>query len=134
MLSGSVAVLLTFHAFGLPPILLRAVGWPLPARVTLAAVAIFPLGACLGMFMPIGLRAVARTTAYSEEFVAWSWAVNCFFSVVSSVLAAILAMTLGFTAVLLTALAVYLVGVAALTGRGLDVGSGPSEGLPRVRG
>ncbi|HYV57648.1 MAG TPA: hypothetical protein VE911_08885 [Candidatus Nitrosopolaris sp.] len=134
MLSGSVAVLLTFHAFGLPPILLRAVGWPLPARVTLAAVAIFPLGACLGMFMPIGLRAVARTTAYAEEFVAWSWAVNCFFSVVSSVLAAILAMTLGFTAVLLTALAVYLVGVAALTGRGLDVGSGPSEGLPRVRG
>ena len=113
-LSVVLAVLVTFHAFGLPPILIRAIGWPLPARVALAALALLPLGACLGVFMPIGLRAVARTTAHPEEFVAWSWAVNCFFSVVSSVLATILAMTIGFTAVLLTALAIYLVGITVL--------------------
>ena len=39
---------------------------------------------------------------------------NGFFSVVSSVLATILSMTIGFSLVMVSALAVYLVGVAAL--------------------
>ena len=131
VLSVVLAVLLTFHAFALPPVLIHAIGWPLPARVALAAAALLPLGTGLGMFMPIGLRAVARTTTHPEEFVAWSWAVNCFCSVVSSVLATILAMTIGFTAVLLTALAIYLVGIAVLMAGGLDAGRGASEGLAR---
>ena len=113
-LSVVLAALVTFHAFGLPPILARAVGWPLPARVALAAGCLLPLGACLGAFMPIGLRAVTRTAPHPEELVAWSWAVNCFFSVVSSVLATILAMVMGFTAVMLPALAIYLIGIASL--------------------
>jgi len=82
--------------------------------VALAAACLLPLGVCLGAFMPIGLRTVTRTAPHPEELVAWSWAVNCFFSVVSSVLATILAMTMGFTAVMLTALAIYLIGVASL--------------------
>ena len=64
--------------------------------------------------MPVGLRTVSSVTRHGEEFVAWSWAVNGFFSVVSSVLATILAMALGFNTVLLSALGVYLVGIAAL--------------------
>src|SRR5262249_62376768 len=100
-------------------------------RVALAAAALLPLGTGLGMFMPIGLRAVARTTTHPEEFVAWSWAVNCFCSVVSSVLATILAMTIGFTAVLLTALAIYLVGIAVLMAGGLYADPGASEGVAR---
>ncbi|TMA43954.1 MAG: hypothetical protein E6J81_15115 [Deltaproteobacteria bacterium] len=113
-LSVVLAALVTFYAFGLSPILGRAAGWPLPARVALAAGCLFPLGVCLGAFMPIGLRKLPRTTPHHEELVAWSWAVNCFFSVVSSVLATILAMVMGFTAVMLTALAIYLIGIASL--------------------
>ena len=48
---------------------------------------------------------------------AWGLAVNGFASVIGSVLTTILAMTFGFTAVLLVALAVY--GVALLVLRGL---------------
>ena len=40
---------------------------------------------------------------------------NGFFSVVSSVLATILSMTIGFSLVLVTALAIYALGIAALT-------------------
>jgi MFS family permease len=109
-----LALLVPFYAFGLPPLLAPAIGWPLALRAAVAAACLAPLGVCLGGFMPIGLGAVAGLTPRREEFVAWSWAVNGFFSVVSSVLATILAMSLGFSVVMLTALAVYGVGVSAL--------------------
>jgi MFS family permease len=73
-----------------------------------------PLGVCLGAFMPLGLATVAATTDYKTEYVAWAWAVNGFFSVVSSVLATILSMTFGFDRVMLAGVAVYAVGIVAL--------------------
>ena len=50
---------------------------------------------------------------YPDEFVAWSWAVNGFFSVIGSVLSIILAMSIGFRAVQGLALAIYAVAVVA---------------------
>jgi MFS family permease len=83
-------------------------------RVLLAFVVLAPLGLCLGMFMPLGLGAVARLTEFPREYVAWGWAINGFASVIGAVLTTILAMTFGFRAVLLLALVVYLVAVAVL--------------------
>jgi hypothetical protein len=114
-LAGGLTLLVLFYLFGLGPIVDRCVGWPLGARIALAAVFLAPLGLCLGAFMPLGLRTVAHVTRHREEFVAWSWAVNGFCSVVSTVLATILAMAWGFSLVMLAALAVYLVGVATLS-------------------
>ena len=51
---------------------------------------------------------------HADEYVAWSWAVNGFFSVIGSVLTTILAMTFGFRLVQLFALVVYGVAVLAL--------------------
>src|SRR5947199_8035114 len=113
-LAAALAVLVLFYERGLTPLLAAGVGWPLAWRVAAALLLLAPLGLCLGAFMPIGLRTVAAVTAHGEEFVAWSWAVNGFFSVVSSVAATILSMTIGFDLVMLSALAVYLVGIAAL--------------------
>src|SRR6184192_256882 len=113
-LAAALAVLVLFYERGLTPLLAAGVGWPLAWRVAAAVLLLAPLGLCLGAFMPIGLRTVAAVTAHGEEFVAWSWAVNGFFSVVSSVAATILSMTIGFDLVMLSALAVYLVGIAAL--------------------
>ncbi len=88
---------------------------PLAARVALAVLVLAPLGLCLGAFMPIGLSTVARLTEHEREYVAWAWAVNGFFSVVSSVLATILSMSFGFKVVLLLAALIYAIGVLALT-------------------
>ena len=77
-------------------------------------IALAPLGLCLGTFMPIGLSTVSALTPHKATYVAWGWAVNGFFSVMSSILATILAMTMGFAYVLFLALAIYAVGVAAL--------------------
>src|SRR5262249_34748219 len=94
-LAVAVALLGLFYGRGMTPIIARGVGWPLAARVALAIVFLAPLGFCLGAFMPLGLRTVSAVTRYGEEFVAWGWAVNGFFSVVSSVLATILSMAIG---------------------------------------
>ena len=75
-----------------------------------------PLGLCLGMFMPLGLGVGSRTQPHGEEYVAWAWAVNGFFSVIGSVLTTILSMTFGFRAVQFVALGVYV--VAALRSPG----------------
>ena len=65
------------------------------------------------MFMPLGLGRVRTLSPAGEQYVAWSWAVNGFFSVIGSVLTTILSMTFGFQAVQLAGLAVYAIAVLA---------------------
>ena len=111
-----VAALTLFYEFALPSILdgsLLSKG--LPVRIGFAVVVLAPLGVCLGMFMPLGLDRVVSLTEHGEEYVAWAWAVNGFFSVIGSVLTTILSMALGFRAVQFAALAFYAIAVFAFT-------------------
>ncbi len=111
---GLLGALVAFYAFALAPLVDQLIGLPFAARILAAMILLTPLGLCLGVFMPLGLRTVAGWTEHSEEYIAWAWAVNGFFSVVSSVGSSILAMTFGFTFTILAAYALYIVGTAAL--------------------
>jgi spermidine synthase len=113
-LLGGVVVLALFYQWGLGPIVARLGGAALELRIAVAVVMLAPLGLCLGAFMPLGLRTVGRLTEHRETYVAWAWAVNGFCSVVASVLATILSMTIGFTWVLAAAAALYGLGVLAM--------------------
>ncbi len=97
-----------------PGLVNRFIGEPLAERVALTLALIAPLGLILGAFMPLGLVTVTALGEHDREYVAWAWAVNGFFSVLSSTLATVLAMTVGFGAVLVIALAIYGVAVVAL--------------------
>jgi hypothetical protein len=57
---------------------------------------------------------MASLGPHPDTFVAWAWAVNGFASVTSSIVAVVLSMVVGFNAVLLAALAAYLVAVLTL--------------------
>jgi spermidine synthase len=114
-LAAILFLLVVFYQLGMSPLVEIAIAWPLPSRVLVAVLLLTPLGLCLGMFMPIGLRTVAGLCAYAEEYVAWAWAVNGFCSVVSSILTTMLSMTFGFTVVMNIALVVYAIGIAALS-------------------
>ncbi len=96
VLLGALAVL----AFLTPPIHMRLVsatwGWPLPLRFLLTIFSLAPLAIPMGMPFPIGLIALEKS---GSHIVPWVWAVNGSFSVVASVLAAILALAFGFSAV-----------------------------------
>jgi hypothetical protein len=86
---------------------------PLAGRVTITIVAILPLGALLGVPFPAGL---ARLDASRPGLIAWVWAVNGCASVISAVLAAMVALTWGLAVVLWAAAAAYgLAGVVVMS-------------------
>jgi spermidine synthase len=112
-LLGALVVLFVVYQLVLAPIIHEGVGWPFSIRVALTVLFLMPLGLVLGAFMPLGLRSVAAVTPHRQEYVAWCWAVNGFFSVVASVLSTILSMTIGFRMVMLVGLVIYVLGVSA---------------------
>jgi spermidine synthase len=114
VLAAALVGLALFYTVGLTPLFDGLVGGPLALRIAVAVMVLAPLGVCLGVFMPLGLRTVAATTSRGEEYVAWAWAINGFFSVISSLLSSILSMIIGFTLVMWVAVGIYLIGMAAL--------------------
>ncbi len=94
-----------------PPVLSLALGFILPLRVAIAVLLITPLGILLGVPFSTGLRMVNNEAAL---LVPWAWAVNGFFTVIGSVVAIILGMILGLTAVFIIAAGCYLVASIAI--------------------
>jgi uncharacterized membrane protein len=66
---------------------------------------IAPLACLMGMPFPLGLARVARE---SEDLLPWAWGINGCASVVASILATLLAIHFGFAAVVILAVALYL--------------------------
>jgi len=95
---------LLITAFSIPVLFRVALGLPLPLRVLLGVAALVPIGILLGMPFPTALRMVSAT---NSSLVPWSWGVNGFFTVIGTISAQILAMTFGFTFVLLCGATCY---------------------------
>ncbi len=83
-------------------------------RFLLALVFLAPLGFLMGMPFP---RGIALLGAGQPRLVPWAWGINGCASVVSSVLASMIALAWGFSAVLAMAGAAY--GLSALAVGGL---------------
>jgi hypothetical protein len=114
LLSATVGgIVLTLIA--MPPILSWALGLTLPLRVSVAVLLVAPLGILLGTPFSTGLRLVGEE---ASPLVPWAWGVNSFFTVIGSVAAMILAMTLGFTAVLIVAAGCYGTALMAMVLKG----------------
>jgi len=100
----ALVLLSLWYGFGLPPLLERWLGLPLPLRCLLAGLLLVPLGLLMGMPLPLGMRLFHR----DGSAVPWSWGVNSATSVLGAILAVAVAMNAGFTATLLTGTALYL--------------------------
>lgn len=90
-----------------------ALGWSLGVRLTVAVLALAPLGFFMGMPFPLGL---ARLRGRSPFYVPWAWGVNGAASVIASVLASLLALSFGFRAVLVVGAACYAGALVPLAG------------------
>jgi hypothetical protein len=84
-------------------------GWPLTARFMVGVISLAPLGILMGMPFPKGIAWLERA---APDLIPWVWAVNGAVSVVASVLAALVALSVGFTVVLIAGALCY--GVAML--------------------
>jgi hypothetical protein len=80
--------------------------YSMPFRVLLSSLLIMPVGLLLGIPFPMGIRNI------SEGLIPWAWAVNGCFSVLSPMLAAIIAMAAGFKLVFMLGSGMYALAFA----------------------
>ncbi len=93
------------YALGLPALFEATLAAPMGGRLVIAVAALAPLGLLMGMPFPKGLALLERRT---PAIVAWAWGVNGAISVVASILAALLALSFGFSAVLAVGAVCYV--------------------------
>jgi spermidine synthase len=98
------------YLLSLNVLLTALVGLPELARVALSLLLIAPLGYAMGIPFPL---AMAQLGEKAPALLPWAWGVNGCASVVSAVLATLLAIQFGFTLVIALAMLLYL--LAALT-------------------
>lgn len=106
------AVVLTVAALAYP----FAVRWITPlalpsaagVRIMVAALMLFPLGFLMGIMFPRGLTHIERI---DPDLVPWAWAINGTVSVISAIVAALLALSFGFSVVVQVGAVAY--GLAA---------------------
>jgi spermidine synthase len=75
-------------------------------RVFISVVVIAPMAFCMGMPFPRGL---ARLGQRAPELMPWAWGINGCASVISAVLASLIAIHIGFNAVIVIAIFLYMI-------------------------
>jgi len=112
--AAAIAVLATAYVILIPPLFGQLAPLPAVDKIPLSLALIAPLAFLMGLPFPLGL---ARLSAAKPRLVAWAWGVNGCFSVISAVLAVMLAIHFGFTVVVLVAAILYLTAGTIMTNR-----------------
>ena len=88
--------IIALYMWELPAMLRSTLSAPLGIRVVISVLVLIPLAVLMGMPFPQGIARLEM----QPRLAAWAWSVNGAVSVVTSVLAALLALSWGFSAVL----------------------------------
>jgi hypothetical protein len=107
--AGLAALLALAYLIVLPGLFEALAGLPDAARIAVSLGLIAPLALAMGMPFPLGLR---RLAAAAPAFLPWAWGVNACLSVAAALLASLLAVHLGFGAVVTLAALAYLFAAA----------------------
>ena len=98
-------VVFTLVSIGLhPPIFSALSHQPAAVKFLVSMGLIAPLAFFMGMPFPLALSRIAQRTAW---LLPWAWGVNGFASLMSAIIATLLALHFGFSAVLIAAIALY---------------------------
>lgn len=101
----ALGILTIVYAIGPVPPMSLVLGLPLAARMVIAILTIAPLALLMGVPFPSGIVALE---ARRSGLIPWAWGTNGYASVIGSVLAALIALSWGFSLVMLLAGAGYL--------------------------
>jgi spermidine synthase len=110
----ALLITLGIYAFALDRVIAWALGYAFAARVLMALLALAPLGFLLGIPFP---RGIAALSARHEEWIPLAWGVNGFMSVLSSILATLIALAWGFGWVWLAGAGMYAIAAVAIWSR-----------------
>ncbi len=93
---AALVSLLLLLPLALPLLFQETLGLPLSCRLAVTGLALSPAGMLMGLPFPGGIRWMVEEKR-AGSLIPWSWAVNGAASVIASVLAALLALTYGFS-------------------------------------
>lgn len=99
-----VILFILFYAFTLTPVLRTSINLPFSLKILFSLLLISPLAFFMGMPFPIGLK---QLDWHNSTLIPWAWGINGCFSVISTVLATIIAVEAGFLWVMLLASLAY---------------------------
>jgi len=109
----ALGVLALLYLALLPGLFQALTHLPGAAKIAVSVLLVAPLAMCMGVPFPAGMTRLAGTR---EEAIPWAWAINGFASVVGAILATLLAIHLGFAAVILLAILSYATACTAWRG------------------
>ena len=99
-----VMLFIVLYAFILTPILRASISLPFIIKIIFSIFIISPVAFFMGMPFPIGLKYLDR---HNNGLIPWAWGVNGCFSVISTVLATIIAVEVGYFWVMILAGVAY---------------------------
>jgi hypothetical protein len=92
------------------PVLFQHLLWlPDPLKVIVSLCLIAPLAFCMGIPFPLGLSSLSFR---APELIPWAWGINGCASVISAVLATLLATHIGFRGIVVAAVCLYFLAAA----------------------
>ncbi len=100
----AIALMTLVHLLAVPRILDLTQGASHAVKVALSVASIFPLGLCMGLPFPSGLRLISK---HRKDMLEWAWAVNAAATVLGSVVAIVWSMQFGISATMLMGVAFY---------------------------
>ena len=105
-----IGLIVVIYIVLLPLISSTIMALPESARILSAFVLAAPLAFVMGMPFPLGMATMQQT---SPHLIPWAWGINGCASVLSAILAVLLAIEIGFNGVMLSAVALYLIAWAS---------------------
>ena len=100
-----IALTASLHLWVIPPLLTLAIALPIAVKIFIALIVIAPLAFFMGMPFPLGMTRLANR---APEFVPWAWGINGCASVLSAILATMIAIHFGFHTVVILSVMLYI--------------------------
>ena len=100
-----LCLVIFLYSLFLPTIMAVISPYPLPAKLVSVFFILMPAGMFMGIPFPLGLSFLGRR---NPSLITWAWAVNGCLSVISPILAVMLAISAGFKTVLISGVMMYL--------------------------
>ncbi len=108
---GAIIIISLIYLFYLGRIFSLFVSYRDAVKILLSLLFIAPLAFFMGMPFPLGLT---RVSSKAASLVPWAWGINGCASVISTVLATLLALSIGFNLVIVIALSLYTLAAVSL--------------------
>jgi hypothetical protein len=100
----AIVLLVLLYGLSIPLFIQAVLAYSLPVRIIMVYLLAMPAGLLMGIPFPLGLSLIGER---NPELIPWAWAINGCCSVLAPIIAIMIALSAGFSTVLLIAALLY---------------------------